>query len=102
MENKSLRFREVINDAERSIRCFCAGKHNWKIIDSKKDVKAYAMLYSLAETVKVNNLKPYEYFSYLLTQLVNYPRRNVPKNELEKLMPRSAELPNSCRKTKDR
>lgn len=28
------------------------------------------MLYSLAETAKANNLKPYEYFSYLLTQLM--------------------------------
>ena len=25
------------------------------------------MIYSIAETVKSNNLKPYEYFKYLLT-----------------------------------
>ncbi len=60
------------------------------------------MLYSLAETAKANSLKPYEYFSYLLTRLMNYPRGNVPEEELEKLMPWSAELPDSCRKMKDR
>lgn len=60
------------------------------------------MLYSLAETTKANGLKPYEYFSYLLTRLMEYPRDNVPEDELEKLMPWSEELPDSCRKTKNR
>ena len=90
------------NDAERSIRAFCVGKHNWHIIDSKNGAKASAMLYSLAETAKANGLKPYEYFSYLLTRLMEYPRDHVPEEELEKLMPWSAELPDSCRKTKNR
>ena len=90
------------NDAERSIRSFCVGKHNWQIIDSKNGAEASAMLYSLAETAKANNLKPYEYFSYLLTQLMKYPRGKVPEDELAKLMPWSAELPDHCRKTKNR
>lgn len=90
------------NDAERSIRSFCVGKHNWHIIDSKKGAKASAMLYSLAETAKANNLKPYEYFLYLLTQLMEYPRGKVPEDEVSKLMPWSEELPDRCRKTKNR
>lgn len=90
------------NDAERSIRSFCVGKHNWQIIDSKNGAEASAMLYSLVETAKANNLKPYEYFSYLLTQLMKHPRGKVPENELAKLMPWSAELPDHCRKTKNR
>lgn len=89
------------NDAERSIRSFCVGKHNWHIIDSKNGAKASAMLYSLAETAKANSLKPYEYFSHLLTQLMAYPRGHVPENDLAKLMPWSTELPDSCRKTKN-
>lgn len=60
------------------------------------------MLYSLAETAKANGLKPYNYFSYLLTRLMNYPRGNVLEDELEKLMLWSAELPDRCWKTKDR
>ena len=86
------------NDAERSIKSFCVGKHSWHIIDSVKGASASALLYSIAESAKANSLKPYEYFSYLLKELVKYPRNQVPRAELEKLMPWSAELPDRCRK----
>lgn len=90
------------NDAERSVRSFCVGKHSWHIIDSKNGAEASAALYSIAETAKANNLKPYEYFSYLLEQLMHYPRNNVPENKLAELMPWSDELPDRCRKLKTR
>lgn len=90
------------NDAERSIRTFCVGKHSWQIIDSVKGANASALLYSIAETAKANSLKPYEYFVYLLTELVKYPRNEIPRKELIRIMPWSAELPDSCRKTKSR
>ncbi|WP_434084697.1 transposase domain-containing protein [Lacrimispora xylanisolvens] len=50
----------------------------------------------------MNNLKPYEYFSYLLEQLMHYPRNDVPENKLAELMPWSDELPDRCRKLKTR
>lgn len=90
------------NDAERSIRSFCVGKHSWHIIDSIKGAKSSALLYSIAESAKANKLKPYEYFSYLLTELVEHPRGNVPDDILKKLMPWSKEIPANCRKTKTR
>lgn len=90
------------NDAERSIRSFCVGKHSWHIIDSVKGAKASALLYSIAESAKANSLKPYEYFYYLLTELVKHPRGNVPKEILKTLMPWSEELPDHCRKIKSR
>ncbi|MFR8348862.1 MAG: transposase domain-containing protein [Clostridium sp.] len=31
--------------------------------------QASAIVYSIAETAKANNLKPYQYFEYLLTEL---------------------------------
>nr|WP_243110904.1 transposase [Blautia sp. OF11-22] len=40
------------NDAERSIKSFCVGKHSWHIIDSTKGAKASALLYSIAESAK--------------------------------------------------
>lgn len=86
------------NDAERSIKKFCVGKKNWQIIDSKNGAEASAMMYSLAETIKANNLKPYEYFSYLMYQLMKYPRENVPKDVLADLMPWSEKIPDNCRK----
>ena len=90
------------NDAERSIKSFCVGKHSWHIIDSAKGAKANALLYSIAESAEANNLKPYEYFCYLLTVLVKYPRNNVPIGVLKTIMPWSEELPVHCRKTKSR
>ena len=90
------------NDAERSIRSFCVGKHSWHIIDSVKGAKASALLYSIAETAKANQLKTYEYFCYLLTELMEYPRGNVPEDVLARLMPWSPDLPDRCRKTKTR
>jgi hypothetical protein len=90
------------NDAERSIKAFCVGKHSWHIIDSTRGADASALLYSIAETAKANNLKPYEYFAYLLTELRKYPWDKVPEEALKKLMPWSSDLPDSCRKTKTR
>ena len=74
------------NDAERSIKAFCVGKHSWHIIDSTRGARASALLYSIAETAKANNLKPYQYFAYLLTELMKYPWDNVTDNVLEKIM----------------
>lgn len=90
------------NDAERSIRTFCVGKHSWHIIDSVKGADASALLYSIAESAKANDVKPYEYFVYLLSELVKYPRGEVPEEVLDRIMPWSEELPDSCRKTKTR
>ena len=85
------------NDAERSIKKFCVGKHSWHIIDSKNGAKASAMMYSIAETAKANGLNPFEYFQYLMDQLKEYPRNNVPEDKLAELMPWSETLPDCCK-----
>jgi len=48
------------NSAERAIRGFCIGKKNWEMIDTMHGASASAILYSLVETSKANNLKIYE------------------------------------------
>ena len=48
---------------------FCVGKKNWVIINSVKRAQASATCYSLAESAKANNLRPYEYFKHLLTEM---------------------------------
>ena len=88
------------NDVERSIKKFCVGKHSWHIIDSKKGAKASAILYSIAETAKANGLNPFEYFKFLMEQLKEYPRNDVPEEELKKLMPWSETLPDCCKQLK--
>lgn len=85
------------NDAERSIKKFCIGKHNWHIIESKNGAKASAMMYSIAETAKANGLNPFEYFQYLMEQLKEYPRNDVPEDKLSELMPWSEALPDCCK-----
>lgn len=85
------------NDAERSIKKFCVGKHNWHIVESKNGAKASAMMYSIAETAKANGLNPFEYFQYLMEQLKEYPRNDVPEDKLAELMPWSETLPDCCK-----
>lgn len=86
---------------ERAIRPFCVGRKNWNVIDTAEGAQASAVAYSIAETAKANNLKPYQYFEYLLTEL---PKRVSQKKDsmfsLDDLMPWSPELPMSCRKIK--
>ena len=57
------------NAAEQSIRPFCVGKKNWVMIDTVAGAEASAMIYGIAETAKANNLKPYNYFKYLLEEI---------------------------------
>lgn len=57
------------NASERAIRGFCIGKKNWQVIDTIRGAESSDIIYSIAETAKANNLKPYEYFEYLLTEL---------------------------------
>ena len=85
------------NDAERSIRSFCVGKHNWHIADTKAGAETSGMLYSIAETAKANNLKPYEYFKYLLEQILNH-LDDDPSSYIPELLPWSDSIPDSCRK----
>ncbi len=84
------------NKAEQSIKKFCVGKHSWHIIESKAGAKASAMMYSIAETAKANNLNPYEYFKYVLEVIKEYPRGDVPDDVLDQLMPWSDSLPEAC------
>ena len=55
--------------SEQSIRTFCISRNNWVIINSVKGALASAVVYSLSETAKLNNLNVYDYFNKLLTEL---------------------------------
>lgn len=58
-----------------------------------------AIIYSIAETAKANNLKPYEYFEYLLTKISKHVE-DKKKDFLEELLPWSETLPEHLRKPK--
>lgn len=74
------------NASERAIRGFCVGKKNWQVIDTINGAASSAINYSIAETGKANNLKPYDYFEYLLTELPKHADDHD-RNFLEDLLP---------------
>ncbi|MCR4749559.1 MAG: transposase domain-containing protein [Lachnospiraceae bacterium] len=45
------------------------GRKNFVLTESDKSAKASAIIYSLAETAKANNLNTYKYFELLLTEM---------------------------------
>lgn len=85
------------NASERAIRGFCIGKKNWEVIDTINGAKTSAVIYSIAETAKVNNLKPYEYFEHLLTVIPEH-MEDTDRSFLEELLPWSPALPENIRK----
>ncbi len=63
------RLRPDNNLVENAIRPFVIGRKNWLFSGSPNGAKASANLYSLIETAKANDLKPYEYLRYVLDKL---------------------------------
>ena len=85
------------NASERAIRGFCIGKKNWEVIDTINGAKNSAMIYSIAETAKANNLKPFEYFQHLL-EVIPEHMDDTSTEFLKDLLPWSPNLPTSIRK----
>ncbi|WP_281401064.1 IS66 family transposase [sulfur-oxidizing endosymbiont of Gigantopelta aegis] len=55
--------------AENAIRPFCVGRKAWLFSDTPKGAHASAVHYSFIETAKANDIEPYAYMVYVLTQL---------------------------------
>lgn len=77
--------------SERALRPFC---------NTERGAQASANIYSISETVKLNNLRPLNYFEYILTQL---PYRcddkgKIDPDKIEDLLPWSDKIPEDCRK----
>lgn len=58
------------NRCENAIRPFVIGRKNWLFSNSQQGAHASAAIYSLIETAKHNNLEPYRYLKYVLTEIV--------------------------------
>lgn len=95
--------------SERALRTFCVGKKNWVLIQSIKGANASAVMYSITETAKLNNLNPYYYLEYLFTEIPKYTVWDKEKKKqilnpeiklesLEYLLPWSTSLPEKCYK----
>lgn len=85
------------NASERAIRGFTIGRKNWQLIDTINGANSSAIIYSIAETAKANNLKPYEYFEHLLNEIPKHMEDND-LGFLNDLLPWSPALPEYIRK----
>lgn len=80
------------NRVERAVRPFVIGRGNWLFANTPDGANASAMIYSIVETAKANNLKPFEYFEHVLTVLSQNPEADI-----KELVPWSEHLPEKCR-----
>jgi hypothetical protein len=84
---------EISNNlAERSIKPFVIGRKNFLFSNTPRGARASAVIYSIVETAKANDLIPFEYLTYLFEQLPNLGNR-----DLDELLPWSDSLPDSCK-----
>ena len=99
--NQQKELSEFLNDgkipltnslAERAIRPFAVHRKNWLFADSVEGAKANAVMYSLIESAKINNLNIYGYINYLFSELPQIENINE-QNILDKYLPWSKELP---------
>lgn len=74
------------NQAENAIRPFVVGRKGWLFSDTPEGAEATAIVYSLMETAKANNLRLEDYTQHLLTVL---PERLVadPETGIDDLLP---------------
>jgi transposase len=71
------------NAAENAIRPFVVGRKNWLFSGTPEGAEASAIIYSLIETAKANQLEPYSYLRHIFEKL---PSANF-LEELELLLP---------------
>jgi transposase len=83
------------NRAERSIKPFVIGRKNFLFCNTPRGAKCSATIYSIIETAKENNLKPFNYLTYLFEQLPNVDTGD--EAVIDSLLPWLDTLPAECR-----
>jgi len=74
------------NRAERSVKPFTIGRRNWLFPDSVNGANASAVLYSIVETAKENNLYPFDYLEFVFRTAPGLDIQNDPVAP-DRLMP---------------
>ena len=82
------------NSAERAIRPFTLGRKNWVNMFSEKGADSSAVIYSLVETAKANNLRVYNYLELLLEEIPKHSEEET--DYLQDLMPWSDYVQEKC------
>ena len=87
------------NTSERSCKAFVTGRKNWMFSDTQNGAEASALVYSIVETAKANNVDIYYYLKYLL---VKTPTMQTSDEDLEKLCPWNPECKNALEELKQK
>ena len=83
------------NRVENAIRPAVVGRKKWLFCDTPGGAEAGAVIYSVIETAKANNLNPERYLTYLLTILPDRcARDDNPK--IDDLMPWQDQVRKIC------
>ena len=87
------------SEAERKIRNFVISRKNFVMIDTLTGAEASAVLFSMCETARANNLEPYDYFKYLLEKIPKHMgESSKDMSFLNDLLPWSDKLPKEIRR----
>jgi transposase len=65
------------NPAERALRGVAIGRKNYLFAGSDAGGRRAAVLYSLIETAKLNNLNPQQYLRDVLARIADHPARHI-------------------------
>ena len=84
------------NRAERSIKPFVMGRKNWLFANTEGGAQSSAIVYSLIETARENNLDPYRYLVHVFSKAPGLAVTD--KNWAAKLLPEN--IPPECCITK--
>ena len=81
------------NLSENAIRPFTVGRKNWLFSASPKGAASSAIMYTMVEMAKANDLNTYKYLTYLLSQR---PDDKMSDEQLEQLAPWSETAKTNC------
>ena len=81
------------NLCENVIRPFTVGRKNWLFSATPKGATASALVYTMVEMAKANDLNIYKYLTYLLSQR---PDDKMSDEQLEQLAPWSETAKTNC------
>ena len=87
--------------AERAIRPFAIGRKNFLFANTPNGATASAIIYSIVETAKANNLRPYDYLAHVLTEIPKHCK-GTKRDFLKDLLPWSEKIPDNCKSKKSK
>lgn len=84
------------NLCEANIKPFATTRRAWLFADKPRGATANAIMYTLVESARANDLNVYEYLKYLLTKMPDTDFNNHPEL-IDAYLPWSKELPEECK-----